>query len=150
MPTGFGKRQIRSMQNWAAGKVPADTFAGIWWVSFQDGDPGDDGQSGAEASGGSYAPVATVAADWNVATDATPSVLNNANPVTFPQATADWTGAVAPGDTFDFFGLWGHATLRTETEYVGRGALLTPAPVLDGQTPNFPATTLRMRGTQTP
>lgn len=133
------------MINWAAGKVPADTDDGIWWVSLHTGDPGDDGQTSNEATGTGYARVSTVAADWNVATDATPSVLDNANAATFPTAGGDWSSAADQ----THFGLWNNVSASAEANYIGRGLLTTAAPVLSGQTPNFPAGALRMRGTET-
>jgi hypothetical protein len=133
------------MLNWAAGKTPADTDAGIWFVALFVGDPGDDGQSGAEAAGTGYARVATDAATWNGATDASPSVLDNAAAVAFPQAGDDWSS----GADFTHFALFNHATLATEAAYIGRGALTTAAPVLLKQTANFPAGALRMRGIET-
>ena len=145
MSTGFGKRQIRSMINWAAGKVPADTDAGVWWVSLHTGDPGDDGQTANEATGTGYARVATTAATWGVATDATPSVMSSILAVVFPTAGGDWSAAANQ----THFGLWNSLTLTTEAAYIGRGILTTAAPVLSGQTPNFPVGALRMRGTET-
>jgi hypothetical protein len=145
MAQGFGKRQIRSMINWAAGKVPADTDSGVWWVSLHTGDPGDDGQTSNEATGTGYARVSVIATDFSVATDATPSVLANANPITFPTAGGDWSTAADQ----THFGLWNHVTNTAEADYVGRGVLTTAAPVLSGQTPNFPAAALRMTGTET-
>ena len=146
MATGFGKRQIRSMINWAAGKVPADTDAGVWFVSLHTGDPGDDGQTANEATGTGYARVSVLAADFNVATDATPSVLDNVNAITFPTAGGDWSTAANQ----THFGLWNTLAGTPEADYIGRGLLTTAAPVLSGQTPNFPAGALRMRGTETP
>ena len=136
---------IQSMINWAAGKVPADTDAGVWFVSLHTGDPGDDGQTANEAVGVGYARVAVVAADFTPATDATPSVLANANPITFPLAGGDWSGAA----DMTHFGLWNHVSGSTEAQYIGRGKLTTDAPVLDGQQPNYPAAALRMTGSET-
>lgn len=137
---------IQSMIDWAAGKLPADTDAGVWFVSLHTADPGDDGQTANEAVGTGYARVAVLAADFNVATLATPSVLDNLNAMTFPTAGGDWS-AQAP---MTHFGLWNHATLSAEANYIGRGVLTTAAPVLNGQTPNFPPGALRMTGTETP
>lgn len=133
------------MMNWAAGKTPADTDAGVWYAALWVGDPGNDGQSGAEATGTGYARVATTAATWNVATDATPSVTDNALAITFPAAGGDWSS----GSNFTHLAFWNHATLTAEANYVGRSGLTTPAPVLSGQTANFPAGSARLRGTET-
>ncbi len=132
------------MVNWAAGKVPADTDAGVWWVSLHTADPGDDGQTSNEATGTGYARVSVLAADFAVATDASPSILLNANPVTFPPAGGDWSAAA----DMTHFGLWNTAATTPESAYVGRGKLTTDAPVLSGQTPNFPAGALRMTGNE--
>ncbi len=146
MATGLGKRVIKEAQNHIFGKAPDTTPAGILWVAMFVGDPGDDGQSGAEASGGSYARVSVVAADFNAATDATPSVTDNANPVVFPAPSADWSAAASQ----THFALFDHATNTGEANYVGRGLLTLAAPVLNGQpAPTFPAGALRMRGTET-
>lgn len=133
------------MINWAAGKLPADTDGGIWFVSLHTADPGDDGQTSNEATGVNYARVSVIATDFNPATDATPSVLDNANPITFPTAGGDWSTAA----NMTHFGLWNNLTAAAEAAYIGRGLLSTAAPVLNGQTPNFPAGALRMRGTET-
>lgn len=133
------------MINWAAGKTPADTDAGLWFVALFVGDPGDDGQSGAEATGAGYVRVATTATSWDPATDATPSVLTNALAVTFPAAGADWSA----GADMTHFALFNHATATGEAAYIGRGLLDPAAPVLSGKSANFPAGALRMRGTET-
>ena len=53
-----------------------------------------EGGGGTELSGGAYARVATAGADWNAyASDQ----LTNANVLSFPQATANWTDSVAVG-----------------------------------------------------
>jgi hypothetical protein len=145
MAEGLGKRQIASMLNWVFGKTPTNTPSGIVWVALFVGDPGADGQSGAEGSGTGYARVATVATDWNAATDATPSVVDNANPITFPAAGGDWNAAA----NFTHFALFDHVTNTVEANYIGRGALTTAQPVLSGQTATFPAAALTMSGTET-
>lgn len=52
--------------------------------------PAEDGTGVTEPAGGGYARVATAAADWSTATAADPSVVTNANAVTFPQASGAW------------------------------------------------------------
>lgn len=146
MAEGLGKRQIKESLNHIFGKTPDTTPAGIVWISLWEGDPGDDGQSGTEGNAGSYARVSTVAADWNAATDATPSVLTNLNDVEFPTATADWNA----GADFTHFAIHSDAALSTEAVFVGRGALNTAQPVLSGQTPKFSPGDLQMDGTETP
>ncbi|MDP6423261.1 MAG: hypothetical protein QGG14_00845 [Planctomycetota bacterium] len=134
------------MINWAGGKLPADTDAGVWFVSLHTADPGDDGQTANEATGTGYARVATTAATWGVATDATPSIMSSILAVTFPTAGGNWSA----GTPFSHFGLWNTLAGTPEADYVGRGELSTPAPVYSGQTPIYPAGALRMSGTETP
>lgn len=94
--------------------------------------PGEDGTNVTEPSAGGYARVATAAADWNPATLADPSVIDNAEAITLAQATADWVGGANLT----------HAVLydaATGGNYLGSGPLPTPKPVLNGDTPNFAA-----------
>lgn len=146
MATGLGQRVIRELQNHLFGKTPDTTPGGALYVAFWVGDPGVDGQSGAEATGLGYARKLTAAADWNVATLADPSLTDNANQVLFAVATGDWS----TGTSFTHFALWTSLAGATEADYVGRGLLTTAQPVLNGQTPNFPPGALRMTGEDTP
>ena len=52
--------------------------------------PNVDGTGGTEVTGGDYARVQTAASDWGNATSADPSVLQNAEPIEFPEATDAW------------------------------------------------------------
>lgn len=67
------------------------------YVAVSTANPGDDGTTIAEPGGGSYARVATAAADWNAA--ATRSITN-AEPIEFPTATGDW-GTITHFAVFD-------------------------------------------------
>jgi hypothetical protein len=145
MATGYGRRHIQALNNYTFGKSPDGTPAGVIYVALFEGDPGDDGQSGVEANGTGYARVLTAATDWNVATLATPSETDNANAVAFAAAGGDWNA----GADMTHFALFSTLAGTTEADYVGRGLLTTPQPVLNGQIPNFPAGALRMTGTQT-
>ncbi len=62
--------------------------------------PNEDGTGITEPVGNGYARVATAPADWNSATSADPSVLSNANAITFPQSTGSW-GTVTHFVLFD-------------------------------------------------
>jgi hypothetical protein len=57
------------------------------YVGLSTADPGEDGSGIAEPSGGSYARVQTSASDWNTASG---GAIDNANDITFPEATASW------------------------------------------------------------
>jgi hypothetical protein len=60
------------------------------YVGLCSADPTDSGTGSAcnEISGGAYARVSTAAGDWNAAAAGS---ISNANAITFPQATGDWT-----------------------------------------------------------
>src|SRR5690606_40337569 len=60
------------------------------YVALSTADPLEDGSGVAEPAGNGYARAATTPADWNDATLADPSVINNANAIAFPQATGAW------------------------------------------------------------
>lgn len=82
-----------------------------------------------EPSGNGYARVATAASDWNTATNADPSVLTNANAVTFPTASGSW-GTVTHFVLFDAPS-GGNAN--------GFGALTVSKTPTNGDTPSFAA-----------
>lgn len=105
------------------------------YVALSSTTPTETGTNVTEPSGGSYARVATVAADWNAATNADPSVVTNANAITFPTASADW---VSGSDLTDF-ALYDAAT---SGNYLGKGTITVPKPVLNGDPAEFPAGTL--------
>jgi len=91
-----------------------------------------------EPSGGSYARKSTAAGDWNTATSADPSVLTNANAITFVQATADW----AAGSNLTDFALYDAVTAGN---CLGSGVLTTAKPVLNGDTASFAAGALSVQ-----
>jgi len=57
------------------------------YVGLSTADPSDDASGLAEPSGNSYARVSTSGADWNIASGGT---IDNANEITFPQASGNW------------------------------------------------------------
>lgn len=67
------------------------------YVGLSTADPLDNASGLAEPSGGSYQRVTTAPADWNSASGGT---LDNANAITFPQATGDW-GTITHFALFD-------------------------------------------------
>jgi hypothetical protein len=92
--------------------------------------PAENGTNVTEPSGGSYARVATTAADWAAATSADPSVKTTTAAKTFPQATADWVS----GADLTHFVLYDAASGGNLLAF---GALTTPKPVLNGDTASF-------------
>jgi hypothetical protein len=102
------------------------------YVALSSTTPTEAGANVTEPSGGSYARVETAASDWNAATDADPSVVTNAEAVTFPEATATWVSGANLT----------HAVLydaATDGNVLGSGALGTPKPVTEGDTAEIAA-----------
>ena len=99
------------------------------YVGLSTADPLDDASGLAEPSSGGYARVATAPADWNAALN---GLIDNANAVTFPQATGDWSG----GANQTHFALFDAASAGN---MLAHGALGTAKPVLSGDTPSFAA-----------
>lgn len=134
----FGNRTAQALLNSLFSKTSAFgalATAPAIYVGLSSTTPAEDGTNVTEPSGGAYARVATVAGDWNAATLADPSLIDNLNEIAFAQATADW---VAGADLT-------HAVLydaATAGNYLGTGALATPKPVLNGDTPKFSAGSL--------
>lgn len=134
---GFGKRVAKEILNLFFGKTTAfSTSAGVLYISLHTGDPGEDGQTANEVSGGSYARKSTAATDWNAATDADPSVTTNATDLTFVTATGAW-------GTITHFGVWTHASNATEAEFLYSGSLSPSQAVVSGNTVSFPAASLQ-------
>lgn len=116
------------------------------FVALSSTEPAEDGTNITEPVDGEgagvdgYARVETAASDWNAATDADPSVVTNAEIVAFPTATGTWLpDGEGGGESFTHFALFDAAE---GGNYLGKGALNTPKPTLDGDTASFPATTL--------
>lgn len=99
------------------------------YVGLSTADPGEDGSGLAEPSGNGYARVATAAADWNAASAASPSVLDNANAISFPSATGAW-GACTHFALFD---------AATGGNVLGSAALSTAKSPTTGDTPSYAA-----------
>jgi hypothetical protein len=67
------------------------------YVGLSTADPLDDASGSAEPSGNGYARVQTAASDWNPASGGS---LDNANDITFAQATGNW-GTITHFTLFD-------------------------------------------------
>lgn len=101
-------------------------------VGLSSTEPASDGSNITEPSGGSYARVATVAGDWNVATEADPAITDNGNAATFPVPTADWLSGVEIG----YWVRWDAATVGNALDW---GTVPAPRKVLNGDpAPSFP------------
>lgn len=134
----FSQRTAQALLNSLFGKTSnfgALASAPTIYVGLSSTTPTETGTNVTEPSGGSYARVQTAAADWNAATNADPSVVDNANAVTFPQATADWVA----GANLTHFVLY---DASSSGNFIGSGALGSPKPVLNGDQASFPAGSL--------
>lgn len=116
----------------------AAAAAGVYYVSLHTADPGEDGQTSNEVSGGSYAAKSTAATDWSTATAASPAETNNSNAITFVTASGSW-------GTVTHAGLWNHLTNRAAANFLGRGALTASQAVASGNTFSFPSTSLKIQ-----
>jgi len=67
------------------------------YVGLSTADPTDSGSGLAEPNGNGYARVQTAASDWNAASNGT---VDNANDITFPEATGSW-GTITHFALFD-------------------------------------------------
>jgi uncharacterized membrane protein len=94
--------------------------------------PNENGSNVTEPNGDSYARVSTAAGDWVAATDADPSVVENANVITFPAASGDWVYGV----NLTHFVLYDAAT---GGNFLGAGALDVAKAVTNGNTASFAA-----------
>lgn len=110
------------------------------YVALSSTDPGVDGQSITEPSGGGYARESTAAADWDAATNANPSVKQNGNAIDFGTASATWLS----GNNLTHFALWRSASGTTEADFLYGGALTTAKPVTSGDPVQFPVGDLQV------
>ena len=102
------------------------------YVGLSSTTPTETGTNVTEPSGGAYARVSTVAGDWNAATSADPSVVTNANAITFAKATATWLA----GANLTYAVLYDAAT---NGNFLGAGVLGTAKPVLVDDTADIAA-----------
>ena len=96
------------------------------YVGLSTADPTDDASGLAEPSGNSYARVATSGADWNTASGGT---IDNANEISFPQASGSW-------GTLTHFALFDAAS---SGNMLAHGSLNVSKSISSGDTAKFPA-----------
>lgn len=119
---GFGRRMRNNIMNWVMGGSPA-TAPAAWHISAHTADPGDNGQTSNEATGGSYARVQVLAAGWNdllntpppPANDA-PSIVDNSGLILFPVSSGAWSA----GANITYYAMWDHPTNTAEANFIGR------------------------------
>jgi hypothetical protein len=94
--TGFTDRVAQGILNHVVGKTTIFTLPTAYVALFTA--VGTDAGTGfTEPSTGAYARVSTAAGDWNSASGSAPSLITNANAITFPTATANWGNIIAFG-----------------------------------------------------
>lgn len=108
------------------------------YIALSSTTPTEAGGNFTEPSGGSYARVATTAADWSGATGTAPVTKTTTAAKTFTTATADWLSAA----NLTYFGIYSALTVGTLYAF---GALTVAKPVLNGDTANFPAGSLILK-----
>ena len=114
---------------------PAWTPPATMYIALSSTTPTDAGGNVTEPSSGSYARVSTVAADWAAASGTAPATKANSATKTFPTATGDWLS----GANLTHWVLYDASTSGNPQFW---GTITTPKPVLNGDTPSFPAGTL--------
>ena len=93
-------------------------------VALSTSDPTDNASGISEPSGGSYARKSTDPADWDAAAS---GALDNANAITFAEATASW-------GTITHFALYDHLTTGN---MLAHGALTAAKDIDSGDTATF-------------
>lgn len=114
---------------------PAWTPPTTLYLALSSTTPTEAGGNFTEPSGGSYARVSTVAADWSAASGTAPAVKTNTATKTFPTASASWVS----GANLTHFGIYDASTVGNLLCW---GALGTAKPVLSGDTASFAASAL--------
>ena len=96
------------------------------YVGLSTADPTDGASGLAEPSSGSYARVATAGGDWNAAAS---GAIDNANEITFPEATGSW-GTITHLALFD---------AASGGNMIAHGALASSTAVENGDIASFAA-----------
>lgn len=111
---------------------PAWTPPSTLYLALSSTTPTEAGGNFTEPSGGSYARVSTVAADWDAASGTAPASKANGAVKTFPTASADWVAAA----NLTHFGIYDASSAGNLLCF---GALTVAKPVLNGDTASFGA-----------
>lgn len=133
IPASFSNYTAQAMLNSLFGKTSA--FGALAsrptiYVGLSSTTPTETGTNVTEPSGSGYARVTTAPADWNAATSADPSLIDNLNAITFPTASGNWVASA----NLTHFVLYDAATVGN---FLGFGALTVAKPVLSGDTASF-------------
>lgn len=112
---------------------PTWTPATTLYLGLSSTTPTEAGGNITEPSGGAYARVSTVAADWSAASGTAPAQKTHTATFTFPTATADWVSAANLTHAI----LMDHITASASTNFIAFAALTVAKPVLNGDTASF-------------
>ena len=115
------------LEYWFAGTALPNTPSHIALYTVTPGETG----GGTEATGGAYARVAFAknTTNWGSSSGADPSTIQNAQPITFTEATASWGTVVA----------WGYLTGSTGGTLLAFGAISPTKKIDSGDTAEFAA-----------
>lgn len=127
---GYGTTFMKALNDQVFGKAAFTNPNGVMYVSLHTADPGIDGQTSNEVSGGSYARKLTAATDWGASSNADPAITLNAAVLTFVTATGSW-------GTVTHFGLWRTLSGTTAADFIGRGALTASQTIANTNTASF-------------
>lgn len=133
---GFGNTFRQALNNLIFKNTAFTSPGGVIYVGLHTADPGPDGQTANEVSGNGYARKVTAATDWNTGTLADPSVVTNANAITFNQASGGNWGTITHGS------LWRTLSGTTAADFIGASALASSQVVNDTNTLSIPAGSL--------
>lgn len=139
MAGGFGNTFKKTLSD-GIFRAQSFTMPASIYVSLHTASPGDDGQTANEVStsGTAYARqlITSGSGTWAAATTANPSVLSNANAVTYATATGSGFGTVS------HFGLWRTVSGTTAADFIGAAALTASQAVAAGNTASFAASAI--------
>lgn len=128
--TGLGNYASQALLSAVLGTTSnfgALTSRAAWYLGLSSTAASGTGGNVNEPSGGSYARLATSAANYSSATNADPSQATNIGTLSFPAATADWLSQslIVCVPIYD---------AAAAGNYLGVGSLTVPKPVFNGDT----------------
>jgi hypothetical protein len=94
--TGFTDRTAQGILGHLVGKTTLFALPTSYLALFT-AVGSDSGGGFTEVAGGAYARVGTAGTDWNAPSGSSPSLVTNANALTFPAPTANWGNIIAFG-----------------------------------------------------
>ena len=125
----FTQRTSAAVLNYIFGNTSNFDTQPTIHIALSTSAPAEDGSNVTEPVGNNYARVAAPASDWNNATDADPSVIDNASSIDFPTPSGSW-GTVTHFVIFDAL---------TSGNVIASGALAASRAIGSGDTVSFPA-----------